>query len=388
MKKAIIWGAGRFGVCAFDFYREKYNIVCFVDSNPSKVGNYVEGKRVASPEVLRTFEGIVIVASKFNSEGIVDKLWNQYCQKDICIFSVKQELVDNRDTSGFSLLDSISIRLSGGLGNQMFQYALLCALKEQGKKVYVRNMNHPDKLIITKVFPNVIFDEITKEDEERILSFNIEEDEPNRIISYYKENMRNGIEKRADKKVLEIDTGVIQGLFQTAYFAETVKETIKKNYTFPKISNTQISEIIQRITIGNSVSVHIRRGDYLSQYNEYIYNNICTEAYYQKAIELIRTKVSNPVFFVFSNNIQEAQQILFGTDVVYFDGATISDYEDWYDMYLMTQCKHNIIANSTFSWWGAWLNQNEDKIVIAPSKWTNTFDYKDVYPDGWTIIEG
>lgn len=61
-------------------------------------------------------------------------------------------------------------------------------------------------------------------------------------------------------------------------------------------------------------------------------------------------------------------------------------YQDWYDMYLMSICKHNIIANSTFSWWGAWLNQNENKIVAAPERWIHTFDYEDIYPSEWIKI--
>ena len=100
----------------------------------------------------------------------------------------------------------------------------------------------------------------------------------------------------------------------------------------------------------------------------------------------MRTHVDNPVFYVFSNNIEDAKHIVKGDCVRYVDPKDFVKYEDWIDMYLMAQCKYNIIANSTFSWWGAWLNQNNEKIVIAPPRWVNTFDYEDIYPSDWVVI--
>ena len=71
---------------------------------------------------------------------------------------------------------------------------------------------------------------------------------------------------------------------------------------------------------------------------------------------------------------------------VYADYGLSGNYKDWYDLYLMSMCTHHILANSTFSWWGAWLNQRRDKIVVAPQKWMNVCDYKDIYPEGWITM--
>ena len=97
----------------------------------------------------------------------------------------------------------------------------------------------------------------------------------------------------------------------------------------------------------------------------------------------MKEKVNNCRFYFFSDDIEEIKEHYKMDNAVYVEKAMFDGYEDWYDMYLMSICKHNIIANSTFSWWGAWLNRHEDKIVIAPEKWINSCDYQDIYPKGW-----
>ena len=111
------------------------------------------------------------------------------------------------------------------------------------------------------------------------------------------------------------------------------------------------------------------------------HKSICTDAYYEKAIEYFTEKYEDPTFFVFSNEPQKV------TDVINVPNAVIVDVNDeltaWADMYLMSQCHHNVIANSSFSWWGAWLNENPHKEVIAPQKWLNGERTPDICPDTW-----
>ncbi len=111
-----------------------------------------------------------------------------------------------------------------------------------------------------------------------------------------------------------------------------------------------------------------------------------TKDYYDKAVSYFQTKYGDVTFFVFSNDMEWAKQNIKADKLCFVECNTGKD--SWKDMYLMTQCKHNIIANSSFSWWGAWLNQNKDKEVIAPSLWLYHADNKDmIYCEGWKIID-
>ncbi len=130
------------------------------------------------------------------------------------------------------------------------------------------------------------------------------------------------------------------------------------------------------------MSIHIRRGDFLN--NER--HNTDKNSYYKEAIELIENKVENPVFFVFSDDMDWVKTNLNAkheTNFIDFNDA-LTNFED---MKLMSACKHNIIANSSFSWWAAWLNRNENKIVIAPKKWLNDdSNTNDIIPETWIKI--
>ena len=108
---------------------------------------------------------------------------------------------------------------------------------------------------------------------------------------------------------------------------------------------------------------------------------VCTPEYYEKAIAYIATKISSIQFYVFTDDPEWVNANFEIENAIYVQHNTGSD--SWQDMYLMSQCKHNIIANSSFSWWGAWLNSNPSKIVIAPTKWWRLFEKDDVVPDEW-----
>jgi hypothetical protein len=98
----------------------------------------------------------------------------------------------------------------------------------------------------------------------------------------------------------------------------------------------------------------------------------------------MESKVENPHFFVFSNDLVWVKENIFIKNVTYVDCN--AGKNSWKDMYLMSLCQHNIIANSTFSWWGAWLNKNKNKIVISPKRFLNSDTTTDVYPDAWTTL--
>jgi hypothetical protein len=153
------------------------------------------------------------------------------------------------------------------------------------------------------------------------------------------------------------------------YFKE-VENEVRDSFKFKGKLVHKNKDVAERIYNCNSVSIHIRRGDYLeTDMNRKIYGNICTLNYYEKAIAKIHQKVENPSFFIFSNDIDWCRENLEVINAEYIDWNTGDD--SFRDMQLMSLCKSNILANSTFSWWGAWLNVNKEKNVLVPSRFFN-----------------
>lgn len=142
-------------------------------------------------------------------------------------------------------------------------------------------------------------------------------------------------------------------------------------------------EYIRLMEATKSVALHVRRGDYLLPQFRDTYGGICTLEYYNEAIGIIKQKMSNPHFFVFSNDLEWVKENLCIENATYVSGN--SGIDSWMDMYLMSHCKANIIANSTFSYWGARLNKNANggSIVIYPKCWINNHPVPDIFPDGW-----
>ena len=190
---------------------------------------------------------------------------------------------------------------------------------------------------------------------------------------------------RADMQILNRRKGIIKGYWQSFRYVEFVRNELVHDFQFRKKEDERFWEIRNQIRAQNAVSVHIRRGDYLQ--NDDLYGGICTAAYYDKAIQYIMRQTEEIVFYFFSDDIAWAKEKYAGlSHSVFVTKALFEDYEDWYDMCLMSCCKHNIVANSTFSWWGAWLNGNPDKIVIAPHKWLNGTELPDICPPDWIRI--
>lgn len=175
------------------------------------------------------------------------------------------------------------------------------------------------------------------------------------------------------------------GYWQTEKYFCHIEKEIQATFEFKReLLSPETARFLRRIIETNSVSIHIRRGDYLSEINQGLYGGICTEMYYAKAITYICNKIDQPSFFVFSNEIDWVKNNVDIPNPTYIDFNNGAD--SWQDMFLMSQCKHNIIANSSFSWWGAWLNRNTNKIVITPSRFINLEEDSDIIPDTWIRI--
>lgn len=250
----------------------------------------------------------------------------------------------------------ITVRLKGGLGNQMFQYAVGRAL---GKRAHT-----PMELDISwyKESKNRRF-ELNQLNIPRDIRI---ETRKRRWFDYIKDYV-SGISERYDygeKDLLGIES------------------LLRNEFTLRLPLSPKAADWMKKISSAESVAVHIRRGDYLWEKHQNIYGLLPT-AYYEKAAALILEKKTDVRFFVFSDDgawVKENLKLPAMFDVV-SDGTLISAEE----MMLMSAAKHQIIANSTFSWWAAWLNRNNNKIVIAPLKWfaDRTRSASDIVPQSW-----
>ena len=176
---------------------------------------------------------------------------------------------------------------------------------------------------------------------------------------------------------------VYRGYFQSEkYFAHN-RQAIKNLFTLPQHYLDYVMTKYGSVLQGETLSIHVRRGDYVNLPN---HHPLADMDYYKSAIDHILGKVAITKYVVFSDDINWCINT-FGYDdnIVY-----ISDEADFIDLYIMSLCKHNIIANSTFSWWGAWLNDNDSKIVVAPDKWFGSarsdLNTKDLIPETWIKI--
>ncbi len=260
----------------------------------------------------------------------------------------------------------IIVKLIGGLGNQCFQYAVGRHLAELRKTEL--------KLDISE-FENY------KLHNYALGKFNIIENfalpEEIKVAKYIKERHFH-----FDPQVFDVpDEAYLNGYWQSEKYFKDISEIIRKELTVKEPLLDKNKEVFKEIDSCISVSLHIRRTDYLN-------SNIhvpCGLEYYMNAVKFFLDIEEKTHFFVFTDD-KEWVRKNFKLNCQF----TIVEHNDsdknYEDLRLMTFCKHNIIANSTFSWWGAWLNTNPDKRVLAPSKWFNDKAYsnsKDVIPSAW-----
>ncbi len=248
----------------------------------------------------------------------------------------------------------ITVRLCGGLGNQMFQYAVArsLALRHHAPlNLDISALAHDSKrkyaLAPFAIEAEVIF---------------------LRCWPRWWYQMRGRIYREKgffyDSSVGELFPGVIlEGYFQSEKYFAFYATTIRREFSLKGSLSQPAQEYLAHIeSVPHSVAVHVRRGDYVSDRVTQMFHGTCSWEYYEQAMQLIRDRVRGARFFFFSDEPKWllARQV---------NGAVIEGLPPQEDMFLMSRCRHQIIANSSFSWWGAWLNRNPDKIVIAPKRW-------------------
>ena len=178
--------------------------------------------------------------------------------------------------------------------------------------------------------------------------------------------------------IFELKRGYVDGYWQSAKYFEGIEDVLREEFKFPKPSHNKNDVLIEEMRNSCSVSIHVRRGDYLGGFP------VMDMSYYTPAMQFIKEKYKNAHFYVFSNDIVWCREHFVGEEFTFVDWNTGTD--SYYDMYMMSQCKHNIIGNSSFSWWAAWLNANNDKVVIAPSIWFKKVKTPDIYMKDWIVI--
>lgn len=182
------------------------------------------------------------------------------------------------------------------------------------------------------------------------------------------------------------DDCYLQGYWQSENYFQHYAPTIRADFSFRIPANPSNLELANIISECNAVSLHVRRGDYASDPATLATHGLCTLDYYRQAIQYVSERVAEPVFFVFSDDAAWAQKNISIEFPCHFVTQNRGS-ESYNDMRLMTLCRHHIIANSSFSWWGAWLNAKPEKIVVAPKKWfVNNNSVSDLFPSDWIIL--
>lgn len=288
----------------------------------------------------------------------------------------------------------VVVYIAAGLANKMFQYAFSCGLKNHGLDVFLDQTSFRpewsfEDIALEEVFPNI---EI-KNAPENQFSLAYKKDWFSRIyrrISVFFPNNRYLMERpfTYDKSIYKKATKncIFCGLWQTESYFSFCEKEVRANFIFSPFQDEQNIQLAEQMHNENSVAIHIRKGaDYLKRN---IWDGTCSVNYYIQAINYIKEHVSNPVFYLFTDNSTWAKENLKNVDYKLVDWNPISGKQSFRDMQLMSCVKHNIIANSTYSWWGAWLNSNAEKIVIAPKVWFNPKIEKAPYiiPERWVRL--
>jgi hypothetical protein len=288
----------------------------------------------------------------------------------------------------------IVVRLMGGLGNQLFQYAT-------GR--HLAYLNNTELFVDTSFLQATIenntprnyelgsFNVVSNIADEKLLhsfhgcEFSATDLLLTKIISLGKYNKYKFDDYGFDEHLLELKGNYyLRGFFQSEKYFNAIQEIIREELTVKSEFITKDESLIQNIKVQNSVSIHIRRGDYIRNLSSMEAHGLCSKDYYTKSIEFIKRELGNDVhFYLFTDDAKWVQNEMHWE----INSTLIENKTTIEDFYLMSLCKHNIIANSTFSWWAAWLNNYPDKKVILPKHWLNNLlsETIQIAPKNWII---
>jgi len=283
---------------------------------------------------------------------------------------------------------TIRIKLTGGLGNQMFQFATGFATAKKNNVRLSLDLSYINQRQLFNGFElEKVFDIYSK------VSF------LNKGLSFKSINFKEILNKiditfynfkephfHYTSNILDIPKhSFLDGYWQSELYFKNYSKEIKKIFNFSNQLDKQNHLIANDISKNNSISIHVRRGDFLLKRNNN--HNIDLKDYYLKAIDKSSKCFKNPKYFIFTDDPLWVTEN-FILDYSYIIVDVNYGTKSFFDMYLMSLCKSNIIANSSFSWWSAWLNNNKDKIVYAPKDWFNdkSICTDHLIPNSWNIL--
>lgn len=288
-------------------------------------------------------------------------------------------------------------QLIGGLGNQMFQYAAGRALSLERNTSFLLDISQFDSYTrhqgfeLARIF-TLSTPIATNKDVRSVLGWQSSHNVRRIISRPFMSSFRR--ETFVVEPHFHFWPGVdtippvvyMQGYWQSPRYFQRHMATIRKDFEFKFPLTGRNIEVAAQISQTNAVSLHVRRGDYLSNKKTANLHGLCSIDYYREAIKNIGDQIESPIFFVFSDDMDWVRKNLEIEFPCYFVDHN-QGLDSFNDMRLMSLCRHNIIANSSFSWWGAWLNANQNKLVVGPKKWfAISTDTSDLIPETWTLL--
>jgi|SRR3989339_351541 len=282
----------------------------------------------------------------------------------------------------------IVVKIKAGLGNQMFQYAIGRRLSLDWNDELkcdlswfqnIKNGETPRTLDINKFKVNLV--QVTEQEKKQVFLGVL-----SKIFCKIHAHLDRSYFYRFHSELLKKKSFIyLDGYFQSYKYFDPIRKMLLEEFVLKNGYSQEAQKIKDDIeSPGESVAIHVRRGDYASTCKNW--NGLCNIDYYQQGLSVIKKKYPNVKLFIFSDDIAWARENLkFDSPMVFVSRSTLSNIEE---LMLISLCKHQIIANSTFGWWGAWLNQNPQKIVVAPSRWllAAKIDTSELLPPEWIKI--
>jgi len=296
------------------------------------------------------------------------------------------------------------MRISGGIGNQLFQYAV-------GRALALKNN---DEL---KLDTHVFETGIEKDRSYKLGAFSVSaspatpidfrtigipnpgrRELPFRLMRFAYRVLESILPLHRRKMIVEPafrfcpdilrinESCYLSGVWHSEKYFKQAEEVLRKELVLTNAPSPEAARWMHTVRSCHSISLHIRRGDYVSNSKTHQLHGMCSADYYKKAADIMQAQIPSSQFFVFSDDIEWAKKNLILPYPTHFvSSAAIRDTEE---MMTMSACKNHIIANSSFSWWGAWLGENKSKVVVAPKAWfrTASLDTSDLLPDSWIKI--
>jgi hypothetical protein len=293
----------------------------------------------------------------------------------------------------------VVVRLLSGLGNQMFQYA--CGRAVASRAAVPLGLDISDFASSTAgvlrryglhVF-NLNAEVVASEEVARLMEAPPKKGLPAKIWDWISGRSAVPVSlTRVAEAHFHFDPAILAagdnvylaGYFQSEKYFHDQADILRLDFTLrPEIEVCLNQELLAAMERSASISLHIRRGDYVHHAETNRFFGVCSPQYYQRCMEHMATQIRNPVFFLFSDDPDWVKENL----RLWHPGILVSNgrLKDYEELWFMSRCRHHIIANSSFSWWGAWLNPRPDKIVCAPEEWfaDKSLNTSDVVPAGW-----